>query len=102
MLQQSSGQNQQRALKVLATKRKAERVKSSFSGAVIVDGEFVCHCVIADVSNTGMQLAVPKNTNLPDEFAVKTPAVQETLNVKTAWVNGNNVGVIIMNEDGAE
>jgi hypothetical protein len=95
MLQQSSGQGQQRVLKVLATKRKAERIKSSFSGAVIVDEEFVCHCVITDVSTSGMQLALPKGTKLPDQFMIKTPAVAETLNVNKAWVTGNNMGVVI-------
>lgn len=95
MLQQSSGQGQQRVLKVLATKRKAERIKSSFSGAVIVDEEFVCHCVITDVSNTGMQLSLPKGTKLPVDFSIKTPAVAETLNVKQAWVTGTNMGVVI-------
>ena len=95
MLQQASGQGQQRVLKVLATKRKAERVKSSFSGAVLTDEGFVCHCVITDVSNTGMQLALPKGTELPEQFKIKTPAVAETLNVKQAWLVGTNMGVII-------
>ncbi len=95
MLQQSSGQGQQRVLKVLATKRKAERVKSSFSGAVLTKEGFVCHCVITDVSATGMQLSLPKGTKLPDQFMIKTPAVAETLNVSQAWITGNNMGVVI-------
>lgn len=95
MLHQSSGRGQQRVLKVLATKRKAERIKSSFSGAVITDDGFVCHCVITDVSTSGMQLALPKGTKLPDQFMIKTPAVDETLNVSKAWVTGDNMGVVI-------
>jgi len=95
MLQQASCQDQQRVLKVLATKRKAERVKSTFSGAVLTPEGFVCHCVITDVSSTGMQLALPKGTKLPDQFMIKTPAIPETLNVSQAWVTGDNMGVVI-------
>lgn len=95
MLQQSSGQGQHRVLKVLATKRKAERVKSSFSGAVLTNEGFVCHCVIIDVSTSGMQLSLPKGMQLPDQFMIKTPAIPETLNVSQAWITGNNMGVVI-------
>jgi len=95
MLQQTSGQGQQRVLNILATKRKAERIKSSFSGAVLTNEGFVCHCVITDVSSTGMQLSLPKGTELPEQFMLKTPAIPETLNVKQAWVTGVNMGVVI-------
>lgn len=95
MLQQATGQGQQRVLKVLATKRNAERVRSSFSGAVITDEGFVCHCVITDVSNTGMQLSLPKGTEIPDQFKIKTPAIPEVLLVSKAWVTGDNMGVVI-------
>lgn len=95
MLQQMSGQGQQKVLKVLATKRQAERVKSSFSGAVLTKEGFVCHCVITDVSSTGMQLSLPKGTELPQQFLIKTPAVPETLVVNQAWVTGDNMGVVI-------
>jgi len=95
MLEQTSGQGQQRVLNILATKRNAERVKSNFSGAVLTKEGFVCHCVITDVSSTGMQLALPKGTELPDLFMLKTPAIPETLTVKQAWVTGTNMGVVI-------
>lgn len=95
MLQHTLGQGAQRALSILATKRKAERVKSSFSGAVLTDNGFVCHCVITDVSNSGMQLSLPKNTDLPEQFMIKTPAVSETMNVRKAWANGTIMGVVI-------
>ncbi len=95
MLEQATGQGQQRVLNILATKRKAERVKSSFSGAILTSEGFICHCVITDVSSTGMQLALPKGTELPEQFMIKTPAVPETMNVRKAWVTGNNVGVVI-------
>jgi len=95
MLQQNFGQGQQKALKVLATKRKAERIKSSYSGAVLTDQGFVCHCVITDVSSTGMQLSLPKGTELPELFKLKTPALPETLVVRQAWYVGTNMGIVI-------
>lgn len=95
MLQQTSISGQQKALKVLATKRKAERVKSSYSGAILTEEGFVCHCVITNVSNTGMQLSLPKGTELPEIFNLKTPALSEVLVVKKAWYIGTNMGVVI-------
>ncbi len=100
MLQQTSGQGQQRVLNILATKRKAERVKSNFSGAVLTSDGFVCHCVITDVSSTGVQLELPKGTELPEKFMLKTPAIPETMNVSQAWNSGNSMGVVIDAVDG--
>lgn len=92
-------QSQKRALKVLATKRKAERVKSSFSGAIITDEGFLCHCVITDVSSLGMQLSLLEVTKLPEVFSVKTPAVADTLHVKKVWESGKKIGVEIHVDD---
>ena len=95
MLQQDTT-NPERVLKVLATKRKDERVKSSFSGAILANGSFLCHCVIKDVSSSGMQLSVPKGTDLPEFFDLKTPAIPDMLSVKQAWSRGTSVGVTIV------
>jgi len=40
-------------------------------------------------------LSLPKGTELPEQFMLKTPAIPETLNVKQAWVTGVNMGVVI-------
>lgn len=83
----------EKILKVQADKRRAERVKSAFSGAISSESGFICHCVIKDVSNTGMRLSVPKGTELPEEFYVKTPAVPDLLEVQQQWQKGDNFGV---------
>lgn len=81
-------------LKVQADKRRSERVRSAFSGAISVNEEFICHCVIRDVSNDGMRLSVQTDVDLPEEFDVKTPAVREVLHVKMQWQKGDHFGVL--------
>jgi len=87
----------EKILKVQANKRRAERVSSAFSGAVMVQGEFLCHCVIKDVSNTGMRIHAPKEVDLPDEFDIKTPAVASMLSVRIQWQKGQYHGVTFQN-----
>ncbi len=99
MLQRTQSEIQLRAQKVQAEKRIAERVKATFSGAVSKNNEFYCHCVIKDVSNTGMQLDVPKDATLPNEFDVKTPTVKEAFKVRQAWRRGTRMGVTYINMD---
>lgn len=93
----------EKILKVQADKRRAERVSSAFSGAVTADGKFLCHCVIKDVSNTGMRLHAPKGIQLPNEFEIKTPAIPNLLHVRLQWQAGQYFGVIFMKiEDAPE
>ena len=89
----------EKILKVQADKRRAERVNSAFSGALSVEGEFVCHCVIKNVSNTGMRIQVPNKTELPDEFEVKTPAVPTHMRVVKRWNKGSHYGVTFIKEE---
>ena len=79
--------------KILANKRAAERVKSTFSGSILIGGQFGGHCIIRDVSNTGMRIEVQDDIELPDGFDVKTPAMSEMLTVKQAWRKRKEVGV---------
>ena len=79
--------------KIMADKRDSRRVKSVFSASVHVDGEFKAHCVIKDVSETGMRLQFQKAIKLPDTFEVKTPAITEIVHVRIAWNKGTSCGV---------
>ncbi len=84
-------------LKVQADKRRAERISSAFSGAVSVNGEFQCHCVIKDVSTSGMRLHLPVSSDLPDEFDIKAPAVPDLMRVRKQWEKGPYLGVSFVN-----
>ncbi len=79
--------------KILANKRAAERVKSTFSGSILINGQFSSHCIIRDVSSSGMRIEVQENYELPNEFSVKTPAMPELLTVKQAWQKRKEFGV---------
>ena len=79
--------------KIMADKRDSKRVKSVFSASIHFEGQFYCHCVIQDVSATGMKLKLQQLVDLPDIFEVTTPAVSESITVKKAWVKGEEVGV---------
>ena len=65
--------------KIMEDKRDSKRVKSVFSASLHHDGMFYAHCVIKDVSSTGMKLKLNTPVALPDEFEVKTPAMTETV-----------------------
>lgn len=79
--------------KIMADKRDAKRVKSIFSASLHHDGMFYAHCVIKDVSSTGMKLKLNTPVELPEEFEVKTPAMSETVSVRRAWARGDEYGV---------
>ena len=79
--------------KIMADKRDSRRVKSVFSASIHSEGVFYCHCVIQDVSSTGMKLKLQDEVSLPDVFEVKTPAITESVTVKMAWHRGEAVGV---------
>lgn len=79
--------------KIMSDKRDAERVESAFSGIVLEDGQFVCHCIIRDVSISGMKIEMPDKVKIPDRIEMKTPAMTEVLHLKTAWRSGNKAGV---------
>ncbi len=79
--------------KIMADKREAKRIKSVFSASLHSDGMFYTHCIIKDVSSTGMKLKLQNEIELPHQFEVKTPAMTETVTVNTAWVRGDEIGV---------
>ncbi|MEM9331637.1 MAG: PilZ domain-containing protein [Pseudomonadota bacterium] len=79
--------------KILANKRAAERVRSTFTASIHAEDLFYCHCIIRDVSNTGMKLEIQQEIDLPESFIVKTPAMTETLMVRLAWRKRKEIGV---------
>ncbi|MEM7215040.1 MAG: PilZ domain-containing protein [Pseudomonadota bacterium] len=79
--------------KILANKRDSERVKSTFSASIYAQNAFQCHCIIRDVSNSGMKLEVQRDIQLEEEFEIKTPAMPEVVTVRMAWRRYNEVGV---------
>ena len=85
--------------KIMTDKRNAKRVQSVFSGSVHVNGEFTAHCVIKDVSSSGMKLQFQRALDLPIEFEVKTPSIVEAVKVRVAWLSGNNCGVEFVEMD---
>lgn len=79
--------------KIMSDKRDCERVRAAFSGIVMKDGEFVCHCIIRDVSITGMRLEFPDKNKMPDLFEIKTPAMPDVLEVRSVWKKNKEMGV---------
>jgi hypothetical protein len=88
--------------RIMAEKRDAKRVKAVFSASVHTEEGFLSHCVIKDVSNTGMQLKFTNGLDLPDNFHVKTPAMNEMIPVQVAWTKRDTCGVsFIINSQAA-
>lgn len=79
--------------KIMADKRAAKRVRATFSASLHSDGMFFAHCVIVDVSITGMKLRLQEEIELPERLEIRTPAMPETLKVELAWANGREFGV---------
>ena len=79
--------------KIMANKRDTDRVETTFSAIIFEDGEFSSHCIIRDVSVTGMKLELPAKTKIPDFFELKTPAIPEKVSLRTVWRKGSQAGV---------
>ena len=79
--------------KIMAEKRDTKRVKAIFSASIYANEAFVCHCVIQDVSNTGMKLKLSDKADIPTSFQVKTPSMPEMISVEMAWSKGDTLGV---------
>ena len=79
--------------KILANKRRADRVDSLFSGAITADGLFYSHCVIKDVSTTGMRITMSDDVELPDVFEIKVATIDNPMRVRVAWRRGCDMGV---------
>ena len=79
--------------KIMAEKRSNNRVDAVFSGSLHVEDKFAGHCVIKDVSLTGMRLKIGAELFLPEEFQIKTPAMSGMITVKKAWKQGREIGV---------
>lgn len=79
--------------KILADKRRTDRVEAAFSAAAFVDEVFVCHCIVKDVSSTGLKLQLQKGIKLPDEFTLKLASLKNPLVVQIQWRSGSQVGV---------
>ena len=98
-------QNQQSASsivsKIMAEKRSTARVRSTFSGVVLSDNEFISHCVIKDVSETGMRIELADRTSLPDNFEIKTPVLPDTLPVRLIWQKQTLAGIEFVIESDA-
>ena len=78
--------------KILTDKRFTDRVDANFSAVIMEDGEFISHCIIRDVSVTGMKIDMPERKILPERIEMKTPAVPDLLHLKVAWQSGKSVG----------
>lgn len=83
----------------MAEKRDNDRVKSSFSAIVSVEGIFHSHCIIRDVSETGMRLEFTDMPSLEERFEIRTPALPETVHVRKAWHQHKTMGVEFVAED---
>jgi len=79
--------------KILAEKRRTERVKAAFSAAILVNGEFVCHCIVKDVSTSGLKLQLEKMHKLPNEFTLKLSSLKSPIVVSQQWKSGKMIGV---------
>lgn len=79
--------------KIMTDKRDTERVSAVFSAIIMKDGAFHCHCIIRDVSVSGMKLELPEDVHIPDQFELKTPAMEQQVHMRTAWRSGDSAGV---------
>ncbi len=79
--------------KILAEKRSKDRVESAFSAAVLVDEKFLCHCIVKDVSSSGLKLQIEKGAKIPKQFTLKLASLKNLIIVEKQWSNGNHIGV---------
>jgi len=79
--------------KILAEKRRTDRIDSTFSAAILVDEQFVCHCIVKDISSSGLKLQLEKGNKVPAEFTLKLASLKNPLVVQKQWSHGDYMGV---------
>jgi hypothetical protein len=79
--------------------RRAKRVPSILEGCITLEGQSSpMPCTIRDLSVTGARIWLPKPTDLPNEFVLGIPKLEQSLKVRLVWSKDRTHGVTFLEE----
>ena len=80
-------------------RRQSERLPSILEGRIVL-GRDAPHlqCTLRDISSTGARIWLPAAIELPQQFELRIPALEQTMPVQLMWSNGKTHGVMFQEE----
>ena len=80
-------------------RRQSERLPSILEGRIVLDRQTPkAQCTLRDISGTGARVWLPESVDLPREFQLEIPALDQIMPVQLMWSNGRTHGVIFLEE----
>jgi hypothetical protein len=80
-------------------RRQSERLPSILEGRIVLDRQAPrTQCTLRDISGTGARVWLPDSIDLPREFQLEIPALDQIMPVQLMWSNGRTHGVIFLEE----
>ncbi|AWM85472.1 PilZ domain-containing protein [Microvirga sp. 17 mud 1-3] len=74
-------------------RRRSRRFPTKLEGRIVPRGDApLLECVVCDLSETGVRLALCENGELPLEFELEIPDEGARASVRVIWTNGREVG----------
>ncbi|WP_262268293.1 MULTISPECIES: PilZ domain-containing protein [Microvirga] len=76
-------------------RRQSERLPSILEGRIVLGREAPhLQCTLRDISSTGARIWLPAAIELPQQFELLIPALEQTMPVQLMWSNGKTHGVM--------
>jgi hypothetical protein len=80
-------------------RRQTERLPSILEGRIVLDQEArPLRCTIRDISVTGARIWLPDSIELPREFNLEIPVLEQLMPVRLMWSEGKTHGVMFLEE----
>lgn len=80
-------------------RRQNARLPSIMEGRIALDPPASkLQCTLRDISATGARLWLPGSVELPHEFQLDVPALEQSVPVRVMWSNGRNHGIMFLEE----
>ena len=80
-------------------RRQSERLPSILEGRIVLERHAPkTQCTLRDISGTGARIWLPDSIDLPREFQLEIPALDQTMPVQLMWSNGRTHGVLFLDE----
>ena len=77
-------------------RRQSERLPSILEGRITLDRQL--QCTLRDISGTGARIWLPDAVDLPREFQLEIPALDQSMPVRLMWSNGRTHGILFLEE----
>lgn len=81
----------------MSDRRLGKRIPSILEGRIGIDAQArQILCTIRDLSVTGARIWLPGSVDLPSEFDLEIPMLEQAVRVRVMWSDGQNHGVMFL------